>query len=58
MRLKKKRTAIGAVIALTVVLLIMISAFVWLVIRFDPLTDDFVDGSDPVPTQTTPFEGD
>ena len=51
-----RRAAIKLAIALAAALMLMIGAFVWLVVQFDPLTDDFVDGGEPTLTETFPFD--
>jgi len=44
---------IGTSVALGLVLIILIVAFVWFVIRFDSLTSDFINTDSPVGTATT-----
>ena len=51
-----RRAAIKIAVALCAALMLMIGAFVWLVVQFDPLTDDFIDGGEPTLTETFPFD--
>jgi hypothetical protein len=43
-------------ILMAIALVILISAFVWFVIRLDPLTDDFIGEDLPIPTATPALE--
>ncbi len=44
---------IGMSVAFALVLMLLIGAFVWFVIQFDPLTSDFINTDTPVSTATT-----
>lgn len=47
----------GTALSLVIVIVVMVVAFVWFVIQFDPLTSDFIDSDPPVATATeTPSE--
>lgn len=48
----EERSWIGMALTLIIALVLMIGAFVWFVIQFDPLTEDFIDGQAPTPTPT------
>ncbi|MEZ4523885.1 MAG: hypothetical protein R3A46_19965 [Thermomicrobiales bacterium] len=45
-------SAIGLAILLVVVLALMVIAFIWFVMQFDPLTTDFIEGDPPAATAT------
>lgn len=48
-------SALSIALILAVVLLLMVSTFVWFVVEFDPLTDDFVEQPEPVVTVVSPL---
>jgi hypothetical protein len=47
---------IGISVALALVLILMIGAFIWFVVQFDPLTSDFIDTESPTATATIATE--
>lgn len=53
----EESSGIGMAIMLVLVLIIMVTSFIWFVIRIDPWTDDFVDSNTPVATATDNPEG-
>ena len=53
----EEQSGFGMAIILGLVLALMIGAFIWFVVQFDPLTEDFIDNNAPVAT-ATPDAGD
>ena len=46
----------GLAVALVLVLVLLVGAFVWFVVQFEPLTDDFIDNDTPIATATVPAD--
>jgi hypothetical protein len=45
-------------VVLAIALLLLIAAFIWFMIRLDPLLSDFIERDTPTPTVTSPTDGD
>jgi type VI protein secretion system component VasF len=51
-------SSITTTVVLAIALLLLIVAFIWFMIRLDPLLSDFIERDTPVPTATSPTDGD
>ena len=50
-------SSIATTIVLALALLLLVAAFVWFMIRLDPLLSDFIEQDGPTPTVTSPTDG-
>jgi hypothetical protein len=51
-------SSITTTVVLAIALLLLIAAFIWFMIRLDPLLSDFIERDTPTPTVTSPTDGD